>query len=62
MMTTDTMSEYYKMCVAAGLNYYRKVPSVDDLLKLSVWRFNDFIWKYSLLTPQSANCKIKQFA
>ncbi len=29
------MDRYYKMCIAAGLNYYRKVPNLVDLQKIS---------------------------
>jgi len=50
MISCDLMSEYYKMCVAAGLNYYRKVPSVDDLFKLSGWSLSDWLHIYECYT------------
>lgn len=48
------MDLYYKMCKAAGLTYYRKVPNLDDLKQLyqksgipTIW-FNEDMELYSL--------------
>lgn len=46
-MSCDPMSEYYKMCIAAGLNYYRRVPNIDDLINLSGWNTKTFIDLYN---------------
>lgn len=51
MITCDLMSEYYKMCVAAGLNHYRLVPDVDDLFKLSGWTVSYWVQAYAYYAP-----------
>ena len=50
MITCDLMSEYYKMCVAAGLNYYRLVPDISDLLNLTGWNTKTIIDMYDYYT------------
>ena len=53
MKKCDSVSEYYKMCVAAGLNYYRLVPDIDDLLKLFGLGTRDFIYLYDCYTQNN---------
>lgn len=44
------MDKYYKMCVAAKLNYYRKVPDMEDLQRISGLSTVDFLRKFQIYT------------
>lgn len=57
ILTDDT--DYYKMCVAAGLNYYRKVPDVEDLLNFSGWDTKTIISIYTLYIQNQKICPFR---
>ena len=42
----NDMDKYYKMCVAAGFNYYRKVPNFGDLQIVSGLSVTEFFLRY----------------
>ncbi len=42
------MNRYQKMCVAAGLNYYRKLPNLVDLQRLSGFSISEFFSRYKI--------------